>query len=148
MRDDERPRGFVRALLELLAELEEADDRTRRGQRSSGRTDVDYSLSVGTLGSPPDRPDRQPSDDRPTPHEDRPTPHVTTTWRDDEFVVVADLPRVDEDDIVVDIDRDGRSLAVGVDGGPVERVPLDDTDWTIRDHSFNNGVLEVRLADG
>jgi HSP20 family molecular chaperone IbpA len=145
MRDDERPGGFVRALLELLAELDEADDRTRRGQRSGRRTGVDYSLSVGTLGAPPDR---QPSDDRRQPSDDRPTPHVTTTWRDDEFVVVADLPHVDEADVVVDIDRDGRSLAVGVDGGPVERVPLDDTDWRIVGHSFNNGVLEVRLVDG
>lgn len=75
---------------------------------------------------------------------------VDTHRTEDEFVVTAELPGVDEEDLSVGIDVTSNDLVIAVDGRTIDRVDLP---WSSTDAAkvwFNNGILEVRLqpADG
>lgn len=136
MTDDDRPEGIFRAILRLLEEMDARDGRTRGGRWADGRTSVDYSFSIGSLdetlgmGSP-----------------DEPEAHILTTREtDDGILIAADLPRVRPEDVSVDLDRDVRTVTITVDNHVVGRFPLDDGDWTVTDVSFNNEVMEVKVA--
>lgn len=136
MTGDDRPRGIIRALLEMLAEMEERNERTNQGRWSGDRTTVDYSVSISGLGEAPGTGG----------NDERETPAITTRQVDDGMLVAADLPGVREGDVTVEIDRDKRAVTIATHGDVLGRVPLDDGDWTVVDVSVNNDVMEVRLA--
>lgn len=73
-------------------------------------------------------------------------PSVRTRWQEDELVVVATLPGVEEADLLIDLDKGIGILTFGVGGEVIERVSLDDTAWRIADQTFTEGVLELRLT--
>lgn len=154
--DDDRPRSILRAVLELLRELDDADGRGEHGRRGSwtdGRTSFDYSVSVGGLddalgGTPPggrspggtDRSDRSDQSDR------REEPAVTTRETDDGLLVVVDLPEGWTEGVAAEVDEDERTAVITAGGNEVGQVPLDDGEWTVLDVSVNNGIMEVRLT--
>lgn len=70
---------------------------------------------------------------------------VETHRTDDEFVVTAELPGVDEEDLSVGIDVPSNELVIAARGKPIDRVELP---WPSTDAAkvwYNNGILEVRL---
>jgi HSP20 family molecular chaperone IbpA len=71
---------------------------------------------------------------------------LVETHRDgDEFVVTAELPGVDEEDLSVGIDVRSNDFVVAADGRTIDRVDLP---WPTTDAArvwYNNGVLEARL---
>lgn len=70
---------------------------------------------------------------------------VDTHREGDEFLVTAELPGVDEDDLSVGIDVESNDLVLSADGRTIERISLP---WSSTDAAkvwFNNGILEVRL---
>lgn len=140
--DDERPRGILRAILELLAEMDERDEREGHGHWSGDRTSVDYSVSVGSIddafGPLPSEPSESADEREPGP--------ITTREFEDETLVAADLPGVRSEDVAVDVDQEDGAAAISVAGEFVGQVPLDDGGWTVDDVSVNNDVLEVWLS--
>lgn len=72
--------------------------------------------------------------------------HLVDAHRDgDEFVVRAELPGVDEDDLSVGIDVSSDDLVIAADGQTIDRVGLP---WSSTEAArvwYNNGILEVRL---
>lgn len=146
MTDDDRPGGIIRAILDLLAEM---DERDRREHWSGERTAVDNSISVGSLDDAlalesPD--DHDPSGRSDSSDERGASPLTTRAYGDDELLVVADLPEVRRADLDVSIDRDERTVTVAVEGERVGRVPLDEYGWTLADVSVNNDVMEALLT--
>lgn len=136
MRDEDRPTGLVRAILDLLADLDERGERTGRGRWSSGRADVDYSVEIGGL-----------DDFSEASRLDEPgASAITTRTFDDEVLVVADLPNVRSEDVSARVAPDDGAVTIGIDGYVVERVPLDEEGWSVADVTVNNDVVEVRLT--
>lgn len=73
---------------------------------------------------------------------------VDTHRTEEEFVVTAELPGVDESELDVGIDVSSNDLVIGVDGRSIERVELP---WSSTDAAkvwFNNGILEARFKPG
>lgn len=70
---------------------------------------------------------------------------VDSRREDDEVRIVADLPGVDSDALVVRLSGDHRLLDVARDEEVIERIPLP---WPaeIETKRFNNGVLDVKLV--
>jgi len=145
--DDGRnlPLGVALRLLDILAEMEQQDQRHRRGHgRLGDNVTFDYCFSIGlgpeqTDATGPERTDTT------GPERTDATGLVTTRPLDDGRIVVADLPGIDPEAVDVDVDRRSETLRLWIDGDPVERVPLPDTDAEVVDTTFSNGILEVRL---
>lgn len=142
-------RDGIRAFADLLRALDDADERRGSGRVETDRTTVDYGVNVG-LGPGPNEGDRSSRRDRagrrPRVRRTNDRYRVTTRREDDEFVVTADLPGVDADELTVGFDDDRETLVVGVDGRAVERVGLPWPDPTSERSALRNGVLEVRLG--
>lgn len=139
---DDRPKGVLRAILELFSEMNDAGGRTGRGGWTDGRTSVDYSVSVRGLDEalgehPPGGTERS---DR------RETPAITTRETDGGLLVAVDLPESRTEGVSAEVDEDERVAVITAGGDEVGRVPLDDGEWTVVDVSVNNGVMEVRLT--
>lgn len=70
---------------------------------------------------------------------------VETHRGEEELVVTAELPGVEEEDLSVGIDVPSNDLVIAAEGRTIERVSLP---WASTDAArvwFNNGVLEIRL---
>lgn len=70
---------------------------------------------------------------------------IDTHQTEDEFVVIAELPGVSEDDLSVGIDVRSNEFVIAADGRAIDRIPLP---WSSTDAAkvlFNNGILEARL---
>lgn len=70
---------------------------------------------------------------------------VDTRREGDEFLLTAELPGVDEDDLSVGIDVESNDHVRTADGRTIERISLP---WSSADAAkvwFDNGILEVRL---
>lgn len=150
---DDRPTGVVRALLELLAEMDERGERRRTGRWSNERTSVDYSVSIGSLdralarGGDGEWMDSVGDESEQVDGvDDAGVDAVAVREREDGLLVVADLPGDREGDVSVEVDETAGTVVVAVDG-VVGRIPLRDGDWTVADVSCNNDVLEVTLVD-
>jgi hypothetical protein len=141
--DDDQPGGIISSILELLAEMDERDEREGHGHWSGDRASVDYSISIGSiedaLGPRPTRPSKSEHD------EQEPGP-ITPRQFVDETLCAADRPGVRPADVDVDVDREEGAATVVVENEIVGRVPLDDDGWTVDDVSVNNEVLEVWLS--
>lgn len=136
MKDDRRE-DITRALLEILHALEDDGEHSSEGRWSTGRTSVDYSVSIDGL-----------ADDAPLrAGDDGTNPTVALREYEDELVLVADIPGADGDDVSVDMDDDGQMLRIIVDDVVQGRVPIGQGAWRIVDVSFNNEILEVRFED-
>lgn len=156
--DGDRPNGIIRAILNLLAEMDERDERSGRGHWSGDRTSVDYSISVGSLddamnlGPPEDRGpawwDEPPeARDRGTGGTDEWAPGpITTRTYGDEMLVAADLPDVRAENLDVAVNEDEGTVTIDVDGDRMGEVPIDDGDWSVAEVSVNNDVVEVLLT--
>lgn len=73
---------------------------------------------------------------------------IDTRRRDDEFVVVADVPGASVDDLSAGIDRRSNELVIGRNGDVLGRVDLPWESAEAVAVLFNNGVLGVRLRPG
>ncbi|MFC7156014.1 gas vesicle protein GvpH [Halomarina halobia] len=74
--------------------------------------------------------------------------HVETYRYDGELVVVADLPGVDEDDLLVGLDERSNDLVIAVRDRVVERLSLPWDPVAVPRVRFNNAVLEVVVRPG
>lgn len=71
---------------------------------------------------------------------------VDSQRTDDQFIVTADLPGVNESDVDVGVDLRTNELVIEVEGQTIDRVSLP---WPAADAAkvwFNNGILEVRVV--
>lgn len=68
---------------------------------------------------------------------------VDTRQTEDEFVVVAELPGVDEEDLSVGIDVNANDLVISVEDRTIDRIPLPWSSSVAAKVWFNNSVLEV-----
>ena len=138
----DRPRGVLRAILELLSELDDADERSRRSGWTDGRTSVDYSVSVRGLDEALDGGPSGGTEESGRPE----TPALTTRETDDGLLVVVDLPERRTEQVAAEVDEDERVAVITAGGDDIGRVPLDDGEWTVVDVSVNNDIMEVRLT--
>lgn len=70
---------------------------------------------------------------------------IDTRFDDDEFIVTADIPGVNKDELSVGINPETNNLVISKEGTVIESVDLP---WESPEATcvwFNNGVLEVRL---
>ena len=70
---------------------------------------------------------------------------LDTRFRDEEFVVVADVLGANEDDLFVGLDSEASELVVEVDGTLLERVALPWEAVETTGVTLNNGILEARI---
>ena len=148
----------LRTLLETLAEIEEEEAGHRHGSgkidRGTTRIDYNYDVSVG-LGqseqsshtessSPQSHSEHQPS--HPGATEDGVHIETREGTSDDELIVIADLPRVTDEDVDVDLDADESALILRIDENEIKRIPLDESDMTITDMTIKNQILELRVS--
>ena len=70
---------------------------------------------------------------------------LDTRFRDEEFVVVADVLGANEDDLFVGLDAEASELVVEVDGTLLERVALPWEAVETTGVTLNNGILEARI---
>jgi HSP20 family molecular chaperone IbpA len=148
----------LRTLLETLAEIEEEEAGHRQGSgqidRGTTRIDYNYDVSVG-LG----RDDRVPHSESSSPQshsESQPSfpgatedgIHIETREgrSDDELIVIADLPRVTDEDVAVDLDTNESALILRINENEVKRIPLDQSDMKITDMTIKNQILELRVS--
>ncbi|WP_254542771.1 gas vesicle protein GvpH [Halomarina pelagica] len=115
-----------------------------------GLVDVDVSrLEEGERRHPAERGERHGVSRRPSSPADEAEPaasgdyHVQTYRSEGELTVVADLPGVDEDDLLVGLDERSNDLVVAVHDRVVERISLPWSDVVVPRVRFNNGVLDV-----
>lgn len=157
-------------LSSLLSALQSLEDGTLSGRRRSGRTAIDYDISIGSgedildgsrFGGDPFADacaSSRPEDggrERPRTRRYRSAGpsgdhRLTTREYEDELLVIVDVSGVDPDDVTVGFD--GPELVVGVSGRELERV---DVPWAERsaEATIKNAVLTVRIeretpADG
>lgn len=138
MRDDDPPDKFtlLRAMLDLLDNLEQLGDQTRAGQWSGDELSAGYSFSLAGLDE---------AIGGPNPVGGVP-PAITVRRYDDELILAADLPNVRKKDVEAKMNPADRTVSIVLDDEEIWSVPLADFDgWTITDFSVNNDVLEVRL---
>ena len=144
----------IRHVVETLQNAEQSGEGEGAGSGTvSGRfARTDYGFSVSTGPDPDSLWDRLGVDE---PAEDTSTVTPTQTTddylvdvreEDDAVFVLADLPQTTAEEITTGIDREREELVIGVEGSPVERIPLGDADIVVADSTFNNGVLEIRLG--
>lgn len=135
--------GALRHLLDAIAEAgrDETDRGTGRTPEGHFRTEFGFSGQVGGSRSGADRGGTSHAEDAGESY------HVDARYddRDDELLVVADLPDVDANDLVVGLDEASNDLVIGVRGRVAERVSLP---WPVDEVAsrFNHGVLELRLS--
>jgi HSP20 family molecular chaperone IbpA len=70
---------------------------------------------------------------------------IDSRLTDDEFVVTADIPDANQDEISVGIDRGTNELVINVSNTVIGRVDLPWTAAETKRAWFNNGVLEVHM---
>lgn len=146
--------GSVGDIIEALSELEDARDgpasERETVDRDSFTIDYNYDVNVGIGG---DRKRRsESSDDRSEPErtvdvddQDDALDHaVDVREYDDEVIVSADLPGVDEDDLDIAIEDDASTLRITAGEDVIERIPID-SQLSITDVSFTNQILQIRL---
>lgn len=135
-------RTILSDLFETIADMDERNGRRRTGtgtaQSDNARFDYGFSVGIG------------PQADRGGTSETQPaaadTDHAATVHSLDKgCVVTLDLPDIDPRELSAGVDRSAQTLLVAVDAGVIERVGLPHGDLEVRDASFNNGVLDVRL---
>ena len=149
-------------LSSLLSALQSLEDGTLSGRRRSGRTAIDYDISIGSgedildgsrFGGDPfadaGASSRPEDGERGRPRTRRYRPsglssdhRLTTREYEDELLVIVDVSGVDPDDVTVGFD--GPALVVGVSGRELERV---DVPWADRsaEATIKNAVLTVRI---
>ena len=157
-------------LSSLLSALQSLEDGTLSGRRRSGRTAIDYDISIGsgedildgsrfggdpfadaeTSGRPDDGGRERPRTRRYRSSGPSSEHRLTTREYEDELLVIVDVSGVDPDDVTVGFD--GPAVVVGVSGQKLERV---DVPWPHRtaEATIKNAVLTVRIeretpADG
>lgn len=146
--------GSIGEIIEALSELEDAEDgpKSERGRidRDSFTIDYNYDVNVGLGG---DRKRRSgSSDDRSEPErtvdvddqEDALDHAVDVREYEDEVIVSADLPGVDEDELDIAIEDDASTLSITAGEDVIERIPLD-SQLSVTDVSFKNQILQIRL---
>lgn len=160
--DDDRPDaetglgGFLGSIGDIIEALSEIEDKngsrseTGRINRDSFTIDYDYDVNVGVGG---DRNRRGSTDDsRSEPEriidvdkqENTAENVVDIREYEDEVMVSADLPGVDEDKLDVTIDEADSMLTITAGEEIVERVPIG-SQFSVSDVSFSNQVLQIRL---
>ncbi|WP_253738029.1 gas vesicle protein GvpH [Halohasta salina] len=129
--------GLLRQLLDTLQRLDESGRSVERGRgrRRAGETafEYEYSVNIGLGGD----------DTADSAEPDHPV-RVQETL--DGASVTVDLPAVDPETLRAGVD--GRRLVVAADDERLARVTLPKADYTVRTATYNNGVLEIRLAGG
>ncbi|MFB6206069.1 MAG: gas vesicle protein GvpH [Haloglomus sp.] len=144
------PLGDVfESLSDLLDRLEELDiDESERRSDTIRRGDAtfDYNINIGSI-NPAGESRRRRSrtwDIRgeSADHEYR----VQVDEEGGEIVVVADLPAVSPDEVEVATNDETGALEIRVDGEVVESVALDWDGAAVTDVTFQNQILEVRVA--
>lgn len=137
MTPDERPEGLIRSILALLAEMDEAGERTNHGRWIGHRSVVDYEVSLGGLGDSLGWDDRTGSD----------TPPIATRRVADGMLVAVDLPDVQPEDVSVELDRHEGTLVLTVENEVIGHAPLEAGGWSIEAISINNDVMTIRLTN-
>lgn len=146
--------GSVGDIIEALSELEDAEDDSKSESgtldRDSFTIDYSYDVNVGLGG---DRKRRgKSSDDRSEPERtvdidnqgDAVDYTVDVREYEDEVLVSADLPGVDEDDLDVAIEGDAGTLTITAGEDVIERISVD-SQLSVTDVSFRNQILQIRL---
>ena len=130
--------GLLRQFLETIQRLDESGRSVERGQgrRRSGNTAFEYEYSVNMgLGETETADSTAAEPDHP----------VSVQETLDGASVTVDLPAVDPETLRAGVR--GRRLVVAADDEQLARVTLPEDDYTVRTATYNNGVLEILLAD-
>lgn len=146
--------GSIGELIEALSEIDQNEDGTRsetgRVDRDSFTIDYNYDVNVGIGG---DRDRRSRSRDHSSEPERTvdvddferdPEYEVDVREYEDEVIVSADLPGVDEEDLDITVEDDEGAVTIEAANDVIERIPLDDQ-LSVTDVSFKNQILQIRL---
>ncbi len=156
--DNHRDASSLLDVLRHVVETLQDADRNGEGKGTGGGTvsgkhaRTDYGFTVSTGPDPDSLWERLGVDD-PSPESDS---KPTTPAADDDYlvdvreeegaiVVLADLPRATAEGVTAGIDRAKNELVIGFEGEVIERIPLGDSEITVANSTFKNGVLELRL---
>jgi len=132
--------GLLRQLLETIQRLDESGRSVERGQgrRRSGNTAFEYEYSVNMGLEEAETADSSAAATEP----DHPVSVQETL---DGASVTVDLPAVDPETLQAGVR--GRRLVVAANDERLARVTLPEENYTVRSATYNNGVLEILLAD-
>lgn len=135
--------GFIERLVRLANELSDEDEPvSRTGGRTSSRGRISYGISFGSIESGRPRKQRsQPQQDR------RRRKYLTNTREEDgDLVVTIDVSGIPKDDLGVTFDSETGIVEIRRDEQPIKRLGLEWDDAEVADASYNNQILELRIA--
>ncbi len=133
--------GLIERLVRLANELSDDDGpRTHAGERGGSRGRINYGISVDSVTS--GRPQKQ----RTQPQQSQQRYLTNAREVDDELVVTIDVPGVPKDDLGVTFDSETNVIEIRDDERPIKRLGLEWDGAEVRDASYNNYILELRIG--
>lgn len=137
-------RTVLSALFESIAEMDEQDEQQRSGTGTARHSNkrFDYGFTIG-IGPQSEETGHERTESAPISDTDYATAIHETG---EELVATVDLSETNPGDLSAGVDADAGTLLVARDGEILERITLPRGDLAVRDASFNNGVLDVRLG--
>ncbi len=134
--------GFIERLVRLANELSDDDEtQTYTGERSGTGGRINYGISLDSVAS--GRPQQQRSQPQPRP---RQRYLMNARKEDGELIVTIDVPDVPKDDLGVTFNADTNVIEILDGERPIKRLGLEWDDAVVRDASYNNYILELRIG--
>ncbi len=128
--------GLINRLVRLANALSEAETaRTRTGEIGGSGGRIDYTMAFDTVGSEQTRQQTH-----------RPKYLTNVRKSDDGLIVAVDLPDVSEDNLSVTYDTATNTVVVRDANRPVKRLGLEWDNAVIKEATYNNHVLELRIG--
>ena len=133
--------GFIERLVRLANELSDDDEtRTYTGEHGGSRGRINYGISLDSVTS--GRPRKQ----RSQPQQQRHRYLTNAREEDGDLVVTIDVSGVSRDDLGITYDSETNVIEILDDEQPIKRLGLDWDEATIKDASYNNHILELRIG--
>ncbi|MCO8243944.1 MULTISPECIES: gas vesicle protein GvpH [unclassified Haladaptatus] len=133
--------GIIERLVRLANELSDDEKRTYAGEHGSSGGRINYGISLDSVAS--GHPRKQRSQPRTQPRQR----YLTNTREEDgELVVTMDVPGVPKDDLGVTFDGETNVIEIRDDERPIKRFGIEWDDAAIRNASYNNYILELRIG--
>lgn len=128
--------GLINQLVRLANALSEEDtSRTHTGEIGGSGGRINYAVTLDSIGT-----------ERTRQREYRPKYLTNVRKAGDDLVVTVDVPGVSDDDLSVTFDAEASTIVIRDAGRPIKRLGLRWDDAMVREATYNNQVLELRIG--
>ncbi|WP_266077542.1 gas vesicle protein GvpH [Haladaptatus caseinilyticus] len=128
--------GLIDQLVRLANALSEEDtSRTHTGEINGVSGRINYAVTLDSVGT-----------GHTQQREHRPRYLTDVRKAGDELVVTVDLPGVSDDDLSVTFDEETSTIVIRDAGHTIKRLGLRWSDAVVREATYNNQILELRIG--